>query len=144
MPRHVITDAQVTLNGVVLSNRVKKVTIQTAKRAPAPVTAMGDVWDENVLVDVRNWKASFDFYADYSTGSVWSTIQGIFTSTGTSGVTMVVRPTTGIRTSDNPEFSGQILLDGQFPVIDADYGAVHMNTVTFLGTGALSQFTSSS
>ena len=144
MPRHVIEDAQVTLNSVALSGRVKKVTIRTAKRPAAQVTAMTDSWEENILVDIKNWKASFEFYEDYTTGSVWATVKGIFDATGSSGVAMIVRPTTGNRTSDNPEFQGQILLDGEFPVIDGEVGGVNMKPVNFLGTGALSQVTTSS
>jgi hypothetical protein len=144
MPRHVIEDAQVTLNGVVLSGRVKKLTIRTSKRSPANVSAMTDSWEENILVDVKAWKASFEFYQDYSTGSVYETMKGIFDATGSSGVAMIVRPTTGIRTTGNPEFQGQLLLDGEFSQIDAEFGGVNMAPVNFLGTGALSFFTSSS
>jgi hypothetical protein len=59
-------------------------------------------------------------------------------------VALIVRPTTGIRTSDNPEWQGQILLDGEFPQIDAEFGGVNMAPVNFLGTGALTFATSSS
>lgn len=144
MPRHVITNPQVSLNGVSLAGRVKKLAIRTSKRPPANVSAMTDTWEENILVDVKAWKASFEFYEDYTTGSVWSTIQGIFAATGSSGVAMIVRPTTGIRTSDNPEWQGQILLDGEFSQIEAEFGGVNMKPTNFLGTGALSFFTSSS
>ena len=144
MPRHVIEDAQVTLNGTVLSGRVKKVTIRTAKRPAAQVTAMTDGWEENLLVDIKNWKASFELYQDYTTGSVYTALKAIFDATGSSGVALIVRPTTGNRTSDNPEFQGQILLDGEFPFIDAEVGGVNMAPVNFLGTGALSFVTTSS
>lgn len=144
MPRHVITNAQVTLNGVALSGRVKKVTIRTAKRPPANVSAMSDTWEENILVDIKNWKASFEFYQDYTTGSVYTAMKSIYDATGTSGVALIVRPTTGIRTTDNPEFQGQILLDGDFPQLDAEFGGVNMAPVNFLGTGALTFATSSS
>jgi hypothetical protein len=144
MPRHVIEDAQVTLNGVVVSGRVKKLTIRTSRRSPANVSAMTDSWEENILVDIKAWKASFELYQDYTTGSVWSVLQGIYAATGSSGVALIVRPTTGIRTSDNPEWQGQLLLDGEFPQIDADFGGVNMAPVNFLGTGALSFLTSSS
>jgi hypothetical protein len=144
MPRHVIEDAQITINGVVLSGRVKKVTIRTFKRPPAQVTAMTDSWEENLLVDIKGWKASFELYQDYSTGSVYETLKGIFDATGSSGVALIVRPTTGIRTTGNPEFQGQILLEGEFPQLEAEYGGVNMAPVSFLGTGALSFLTSSS
>ncbi len=144
MPRHVIEDAQVTLNGSVLSGRVKKLTIRTGKRPPANVTAMTDGWEESILVDVKNWKASFEFYQDYSTGSVYSVMKGIFDSTASTGVALIVRPTTGARTSDNPEWQGNLLLDGDFPQIDAEFGGVNMAPANFVGTGTLSFLTSSS
>ena len=144
MPRHVIEDAQVTLNGVSLSGRVKKLTIRTSKRAPANVSAMTDAWEENILVDIKSWKASFEFYQDYDTGGTYTVLKGIFDATGSSGVALIVRPTTGARTTGNPEFQGQLLLDGEFPQIDAEFGGVNMAPVSFTGTGALSFLTSSS
>lgn len=144
MPRHVIEDAQVTLNGVVISGRVKKLTIRTAKRPAANVSAMTDSWEENLLVDIKSWKASFEFYEDYDTGGTYTVIKSIFDATGSSGVAMIVRPTTGARTTGNPEFQGQLLLDGEFPVIDAEFGGVNMKPVNFIGTGALSFVTTSS
>ncbi len=144
MPRHVIVNAQVTLNGVDVSRRVKKVTIRTSKRAPANVSAMQDTWEENILVDIKAWKASVEFYQDYTTGSVWATIQGVFSATGSSGVAFIVRPSTSPRTSDVPEWQGQVLLDGEFPQIDGDFGGINMAPLNLLGTGALSFLTSSS
>lgn len=144
MPRHVIEDAQVTLNGTVLSGRVKKLTIRTFKRPPANVTAMTDGWEENLLVDIKGWKASLELYQDYSSGSVYATLKGIFDATGSSGVALIVRPSTAIRSSDNPEFQGQVLLDGDFAQIDAEFGGVNMAPVSLLGTGALTFATSSS
>lgn len=142
MPRHVITNATVSINGTALTARVKKVTIRTAKRPPANVNAMTDGWDENILVDIKSWKASFDLYQDYTTGSVWSVLKGVFDSTASSGVQIIVRPTTGTRSSDNPDWQGNVLLDGEFPQIDGEHGGINMQPVNFLGTGALSFLTS--
>lgn len=144
MPRHVIEDAQVTINGTVLSGRVKKLSIRTAKRPPAQVSAMTDDWDENINVNVKSWKATFEFYQDYTTGSVYTVLKAILDATGSSGVALIVRPTTAIRSSDNPEFQGQILLDGEFPFLDAEFAGTNMAPVNFLGTGALTFATSSS
>jgi len=144
MPKHVIENAQVTLNGVALTARVKKVVIRTGKRPPQQATAMTDTWEENLNVHVRNWKGSLELYQDYSTGSVYETLKGILESTASTGVAMIVRPTTGIRTTGNPEWQGSILLDGDFPQIEAGMGDVNMAPINFLGTGALSFLTSSS
>lgn len=150
MPKHVIEDAQVTLNGKVLSTRVKKVSIITGIRSPQLATAMGDSWEDRLKVSIRNFRAEFEFYQDYTSSTsagtdVFNTLKDIAESTALGGVAMLVRPTTEIRSATNPEFSGNLLLDGDIPFIQVDdVGAVNMAPVRFLGAGALSIFTSSS
>lgn len=143
MAKHVIEDPIITLNSVDLSGRVKKVTFLIGKRPPQNLTAMTDGWEDLVHVDIKKFKASFEFYQDYAASSVYATIKAIYDLT--TSFTVVVRPTTAARSSTNPEWSGSMLLDGEFPVIDAsEPGAVNMQPINFLGTGALSFLTSSS
>lgn len=151
MPKHVITDAQVTLNGVVLSDRVKKVTILVKERPPQLATAMTDSWEDRVKVDIRDWKVNFEFYQDYSSGyttsgSLYDVLEAIFDSTATAGVAMIVRPTTEIRSPSNPEFQGNLISDGsEITYMKADdVGDLNMTPLTMVGKGALSTLTSSS
>lgn len=151
MPKHVITDAQVTLNGVVLSSRVKKVTILVKERPPQLATAMGDSWEDRVKVDIRDWKANFEFYQDYSTsyttsGSVLDQLTAIFNSTAAAGIAMLVKPTTEIQSASNPTFSGNLLTDGsEVTYMKADdVGDLNMTPLAMVGKGALSVLTSSS
>jgi hypothetical protein len=149
MPKHVITDAQVTLNGAVLSTRVKKVTILVKERAPAMATAMTDDWEDRVKVGIRDWKINFEFYQDYSTSTgsnVFATLKAIFESTAGSGVAVLVKPTTEIQSATNPTFSGNVLTDGsEITYMKADdVGDLNMTPLTMVGAGALSVLTSSS
>jgi hypothetical protein len=144
MPKHVIEDAMVTLNSVDISNRVKKVTFVTAKRSPQEATGMTDSWEERIGVDIRSWRCSLDLFQDYSTASVFGVLRALLDSTVSSGLPIVVRPTTAARGTTNPEFQGSVLLDGDYPLIDAEVGAVNMAPVNLLGNGALSIVTTSS
>jgi len=145
MPRHVLEDVALTLNGTVISARVKKITIRPSLPTPKKVTAMTDDYDEYVKVNVKGHKGQVEFYQDYSSGSAYSIIKTIFEASGSSGVAFIVRPTTAIRSSDNPEFQGTWLIDGEFPVLQADdVGEVNMMAVNFLGNGALIFASSSS
>lgn len=144
MPKHVIEDAWVTLAGVDLSTRVRRVTLMVRKRSPANVTGMTNDWEESVVVDIRSWRANIEFYQDYSTGSVYTTLKSIMDSTASSGVAFIVRPTTAARTTGNPEWQGYVGLDGDAGLLDAEVGGVNMSSPALIGLGALSFFTSSS
>jgi hypothetical protein len=144
MPRHVITSAQVTLNGVV-AGRARQEAHHPDREALAGQRQR----------DVRRLGREHPRRHQELEGQL-RVLPGLhhrqrlvghaghLHATGSSGVALIVRPTTGIRTSDNPEWQGQILLDGEFPQIDAEFGGVNMAPVNFLGTGALSFLTSSS
>lgn len=146
MPKQVITDAQVTINGVTLTQRVKRVSVFIKERPPALVTAMGDSYEDRLKVDIKDWRVQFEFYQDYSSGQTWQTIKAVFDSTVSSGVPIIVRPTTEVRSTSNPELQGNVITDGsEFPFIGADeVGAVNMAPVQFVGVQAPNFFTSSS
>lgn len=144
MPKQVIEDAWVTLAGVDLSNRIRKATIVTKKRSPQMVTAMTDTNEDYLPVSIKGWRVSLEFYQDYASGSVYETLKTILNSTASSGVAITIRPTTGARTTGNPEWQGQVLLDGDFAQLDGAVGDVLMTSPAFQGTGALTFATTSS
>jgi hypothetical protein len=144
MPKHVIEDAQITLGGVDISTRVRRVSLMISKRSPALVTGMTNDWEERIMVDVRAWRASLELFQDYSTGSVHSVLAAIMDSTASSGVPLVIRSSTAIRSVSNPEFSGYVGADGDFGLLDAAMGEANMSSPTLIGMGALATLTSSS
>jgi hypothetical protein len=106
---------------------------------------MTDSWEDLLKVSIRAWRVSLEFYQDYSSGSVWSTLQGVAQSSALGGVPIIIRPTTEIRSSDNPELQGNVLLDGDIPFINiGDVGEVNMAPVNFHGAGTPLFATSSS
>lgn len=144
MPKQVIENGSVTLNSVDLSTRVKKISIITGKRAPQNVTAMQDTWEDFLGVNIKGGKISLEFYQDLATGSVYETMKGILNSTASTGVPIVIRPTTGVRTTGNPDFQCSVLLDGDFAQIDGSVGDALMTNPSFRINGTLSFLTSSS
>lgn len=145
MPKHVIKDAQVTLNGVALHTRVKKVVVLTSIRQPVLATAMTDSWEDRIKVTIRAWRVELEFYQDYSSGSVWSVLNSIANSSALGGVPVIIRPTTEPRSSDNPEVQGNLLLDGDIPfILVDDVGGLNMAPVKFHGASTLTIATSSS
>jgi hypothetical protein len=144
MPKQVIEDAWVTLSGVDLSSRVKKVTIITKRRSPQLVTAMTDTNEDYLPINIRGWRVAIEFYQDFASGSVYETLKATLNSTASSGHAITVRPTTGARTTGNPEWQGQVHLDGDLAQIDGSVGDVLMTNPSFQGSGALTMATTSS
>lgn len=143
MPKHVIEDAQVTLGGIDISTRVRRVSLMISKRSPALVTGMTNNWEERIAVDVRAWRASLELFQDYSTGSVYAVLGAILDSTASSGTPLVIRSSTAVRSATNPEFSGYVSPDGDFGVLDAAMGDPNMSSPTLIGMGTLERLTSS-
>ena len=85
-----------------------------------------------------------EFYQDFAAGSVYAALKAACASTASSGVLIVVRPTTEARTTGNPEIQGYGLIDGDFAITDGAVGDVLMTQPSFQGKGSLSEFTSSS
>ena len=144
MPKQIIENAWVTLGGSDLSTRVKKVTIMRSRRSPQQVTAMQETDEDFLPVNIRGWKVSLEFYQDYVASSVYAALKACVASTASSGVLMVIRPSTEIRTTGNPEFQGYVLIDGDYALLDGSVGDVLMTSPSFQGKGALSEYTSSS
>lgn len=145
MAKHIINNAQVTLTTADLSARVKKVSLITSQRSAQDATAMGDTWEDKLLVPIRAWKGSIEMFQDYAAGSVYATLKTLLDGTTTStGLVITVRPTTEIRSATNPEFYGSIIPDGDFAQIDAEVGGVNMVSFGFIGDGTLNFYTSSS
>lgn len=143
MPKHVIEDAMVTLDGVDISTRVKKLSLITRKRSPQNVSAMTNNWEEHIGIDVRGWRVQLDLMQDYSTANVYSVLKGMLDSTNSSGHPIIIRPTTAGRSATNPEWQGSVLLDGDFAFVDAEFAGVNMAPVNLIGNGTLTSVTTS-
>ena len=131
-----------------ISNRVMKITLERD----------GDEHDDTVMgmtahsrvIGLESWQFSTTLLQSFTTGDggentnlVLSALYGKRTESNQKFL-MVVRKTAGVaRGPSNPEFQGLCVLKGYNP-IDGAVGDLLQSEVEFLGSGNLSEFTSSS
>lgn len=108
MAKLILTDASVTVNSVDLSNHVDTVTI-TMSADDIDLTAMGATSHQHAP-GLRNDAVDLTLFSDYAASSVDATLNGLVGNA--TGVTIVVKPTSGAVSSTNPSYTMTgVLLD---------------------------------
>ena len=149
MAKRLFEQCQVTLNGSDVSADVYAAEVMTGRRAPVDVTGLSDTYDQFLVPNLRRWGVKLSYFTNFAGTSETPTgistiLQQVFNSTNTTGVAFVLRSTTNARSVNNPEWSGQVQIDGEFQqtaggVAEADKGAVALK-----GLGTLVRATSTS
>jgi hypothetical protein len=93
-----LTDAYISVNGVVLSDHGNAVTVED-NRDQVDVTAFGAT-NKAYGKGLGDAKITVKFFQDFAAGKVHATLQPLIGSS--SGVTVEVRPTSGARSATNP------------------------------------------
>lgn len=93
-----LTDAYISVNGVVLSDHANKVTVED-KRDSVDITAFGAV-SKAVTKGLGDASITIDFFQDFAAGKVHATLQPLIGSN--TPVTVEVRPTSTARSATNP------------------------------------------
>lgn len=135
MATFVLTDADVTVNAVNLSDWVTSVTL-SIEVDDQEDTAMGDTYRSRVG-GLKEWTMDIDFNADFAASAIDQTIWPLL---GTS-VAVTVKPTSDTASATNPSYSGNVLITEYSP-IDGDVGDLATTSVSWPGNGALSRSTS--
>jgi hypothetical protein len=115
-----------------LSAHVRSVTIDM-KTDIVDATCMTDTYKDK-LPGMTDWSVTVEFAQDYVAGSVDATL---FPLLGTS-VALTIRPTQAAAGADNPEFTGNGIMESYTP-LDGKVSDLNSNKVTFQGAGALSR-----
>lgn len=102
----VLTNAQVLINGVDLSDHVQKVVLEDT-RDQIDITAMGAV-NKAYTKGLGDGKATVTFFQDTAPSKVHATLQPLISSS--TGFSVEVRPVNGARSSTNPAFLMTALL----------------------------------
>lgn len=149
MPKRLFEQVSVTLNGTDVSADVSGAEIVTGRRSPVDVTGLSDTYDQFLVPNLRRWGVKLQYFTNFNGTSdtpigISTVLQQVLNSSNTSGVALLIRSTTAIRSVLNPEWSGQVQIDGDFQqtaggVAEADKGSVGLK-----GLSTLSRFTSSS
>ena len=122
MASKVLTNAFVLINAVDLSDHVKSVTLNYSVEVQDK-TAMTQ-FSRARLGGLKDWTLDIEFYQDYAAAKVDATIQPIV---GTQ-VAVEVRSDTGARSTTNPGYTGNGLIDSYQPVA-GQVGQMQMSAV---------------
>jgi hypothetical protein len=149
MAKRLFEQCQVTLNGIDVSADVYQAEVLTGRRSPVDVTGLSDTWDSFLVPNLRKWAVKLSYFNNFAGTSetptgIGTVLHQVLVSTATTGVAFVLRATTAARSINNPEWSGQVQIDGEFQqtaggVAEADKGSVGLK-----GLGTMSRYTSSS
>lgn len=123
----VLTNAQVLINGVDLSDHCSKVTLEDS-RTSVDITSMGAT---NIAYTkgLGDGKASFDFFQDFAAAKVHATLQPLIGSS--TPVTVEVRPVNAARSATNPAFLCSMLMM-TYPMLDGKVGDANSATYEFV------------
>lgn len=151
MPKRIFEQSQVTLNGFDVACDIESAELMIGRRSPVNVTGMCDTYEQFLAPNIRSWGCRLNYFINFdssstatSSGGIVAALKTVFDSTASSGVAFVVRATTGLRGPTNPEWSGQIGIDGEYAVHAGSVAEASKGSVTFKGLGTLSYYTCSS
>ena len=135
MAKFVFTDASLVINSVDLSDHVQSVTLNYEAELQDS-TCMGDDTRLNTG-GLKNWSMDVQFAQDYASNEVDATM---FSIVG-SGVTVVLKPTSGAVSSTNPSYSGTGVI-GSYNPLGNSVGDLATAPVTIASGGTLTRATS--
>jgi hypothetical protein len=149
MAKRLFEQCSVTLNSVDVSADVFGGEVITGRRPPVDVTGLSDTYDAYLVPNLRRWGVKLNYYTNFAGTSetptgISTVLQGVFNSTATTGVAILWRATTAARSVNNPEWSGQVQIDGDFQQTAGGVAEADKGSVSLKGLGTLSRFTSSS
>jgi len=130
----ILRDARVELNSVVLSAYVKSVKL-TKNRDIKEKTAMTES-SFSALPGLRNWSVDLEVNQDMGAGAVDATLAVI--DALDTYVLIKIRITSAIVSATNPEYQGNVLLEGYGP-ISGSRGDVAGVSIKLRGTGDLTR-----
>lgn len=127
----VLTNAQVIVNGVDLSDHASKVTV-TDNRASVDITAFGAGYTQ-VTKGLGDASIQVDFFQDFAAGKVHATLSPLVGSS--TPIAVEVRPTNGARSATNPAALLAAALLMNYNALDGSVGAASTTSATFVNAG---------
>lgn len=135
MPKLVLTNPQITIAGVDLSNSISSVTLDT-KYDIVETTAFGDTAKKRVAGLADN-SISLEFFQDFAASNVEATIYPLL---GTA-TTVVVKPVSTTTGSTNPSYTVSAVVSEWQP-LKGGIGQLATASVTWPVSGAITKATS--
>jgi hypothetical protein len=150
MPKHIFEQSPVTLNGFDVACDIESAELMIGRRPAVDVTGLCDTYEQFLSPNIRRWGCRLNYFVNFdssstssSSGGIYVALKSVFDSTASSGVSFVIRASTGTRSASNPEWSGLVGIDGDFAVHAGAIAEAAKGSVTLKGMGTLSFYTSS-
>jgi hypothetical protein len=149
MAKRLFEQCQVTLNGTDVSADVHAAEVLTGRRAPVDVTGLSDTYDSYLVPNLRRWAVRLQYFMNFAGTSetpigIGTVLQQVYNSTATTGVAFLLRATTNARSVNNPEWQGQVQIDGDFQQTAGGVAEADKGSVSLKGLGILVRATSTS
>lgn len=138
MASMVLYDAFLSVGGTDLSDHVRSVTID-AGTTMQDDTAMGDTFQSNTN-GLATWSVTVEFLQDYAASKVDATLYPLLGVAATNAA-LVIRPASGVKATDNPQWTGTGVLESYNPVAGS-VGDQAMASATWQSASALVRITS--
>jgi len=135
MPQIVLTNADITVNGVVLSDRANQVTL-TYEVEAVESTAFGDS-GRKFTGGLQNNTCEIEFMQDFAANEVEATIYPLVGTT----TTVTVRPSAAATSSTNPLYTLTSTYLASHTPVSATVGELAVTSLSFQG-GTLAKTTS--
>ena len=135
MASFVLTDADVTINAIDLSDHVVSLTLNLNNEVQDD-TAMGDTFRSR-LFGLNDWSADLTMLQDFTSGSVDATLAPLI---GAVAFACIFIATSDAVSPTNPSFTGNALLEN-YPGIAGTVGETAQVSFTLRGAGTLTRAT---
>lgn len=131
----VITNPQIVVNSVDLTNHIDTVTLEESVAA-VETTAFGDS-SKTFIGGLGDNKVTLNFQQDFAAASVEQTVYPLIGKTAS----ITVKPLNATTSTTNPSYTFTVLVDSWKPV-DGKVGALMMSSVTWQISGTITKATS--
>jgi hypothetical protein len=135
MAKFVLTNPEITVNSVDLSDHVGSVTV-TESYAEVATTAFGDTAVTRIA-GLGDHSVSLDFHEDFASSEVHATIASLVGGT----TTVTVKPVNETTSATNPSFSMTVLVT-EWPLLNGAVGELASASVTWPVSGSITTATS--
>lgn len=130
MTTFVLTNAEITINSVILSDRCRAVSIDYSAE-PQDDTTMG-AGTRTQIPGLLDWTIEVEFVQDFDASEVDVTL---FSLVGAAAFPILVRPDAGTISATNPEFTCNGMLES-YPPLGNTVGEIATTTARFRPSGA--------
>lgn len=135
MAKYVATDVKVLINNQNLSDHIAQVSLEQTSDE-IETTAFGTEWRQRIGGGLKDASISIDFHQDFGAGSVDAILSPLFGSIAT----VVVTPTSGSVSAQNPSFTGTFSVV-QYSPVASSVGDLATLSVSWPSAGTVSRGT---